>query len=266
MTDILIYEHPLSPYAQKVKIALLEKDVPFEVRMPDGIGSGAAEDQFIASSPRMEVPSFVQGDIKLFDSTVILEYIEDAFPDPPMLPDSPLARARVRMLEETMDTHFEAITWGLGEIRFFGRAKGDLAEKLEAAAAEQISGWYAWLTKVLGDQDWFNGDDFGWGDLSVVPYLNGATGLGHPPTGKLADWLVRVNQRPSVQTCARAAAAVAFDGPNTNIEALQGAVAAGLFKREYRDHRLEWMIKSGGLEVVEAGLAQNNIRFTDVFR
>ena len=43
------------------------------------------------------------------------------------------------------------------------------------------------------------------------------------------------------------------------------ALAAGLFKREYRDHRLEWMIKSGGLEVVQAGLEHDNIRFTGVF-
>jgi len=265
MESIVIYEHPLSPYAQKVKIALLEKGVPFDARMPEGIGSGTSEDQFAASSPRMEVPSFVQGDIKLFDSTVILEYIEDAYPEPPLLPAAAIDRARVRMLEETMDTHFEAITWGLGEIRYFGRADGTLAEKLEAAAAEQLSGWYRWLTKALGDHDWFNGDTFGWGDLVVVPYLNGSAALGHSPTGKLANWLARTNQRESVRICAEASAAAAFDGPNTDLEALKGAVAAGLFKREYRDHRLEWMIKSGGVEVVEAGLKHNNIRFTEVF-
>ncbi|MBT6569113.1 MAG: glutathione S-transferase family protein, partial [Gammaproteobacteria bacterium] len=42
-------------------------------------------------------------------------------------------------------------------------------------------------------------------------------------------------------------------------------VASGVFKREYRDHRLEWMIKSGGISVVLDGLDRNNIRFTDVF-
>tara|TARA_R110002110_G_scaffold141601_5_gene329538 strand:- start:915 stop:1715 length:801 start_codon:yes stop_codon:yes gene_type:complete len=265
METILIYEHPLSPYAQKVKIALLEKSVPFEARMPDGIGSGTSEDQFSASSPRMEVPSLVQGEIKLFDSTVILEYIEDAFPEPPLLPAAAVDRARVRMLEDTMDTHFEAITWGLGEVRYFGRAEGALAETLEAAAAEQIAGWYVWLEKFLVDRDWFNGDSFGWGDLCVVPYLNGAAGLGHPPSGKLANWLARANQRDSVKTCAEAAAAASFDSPNTDLEALKGAVSAGLFKREYRDHRLEWMIKSGGFKVVESGLKNDNIRFTSVF-
>jgi glutathione S-transferase/RNA polymerase-associated protein len=43
-------------------------------------------------------------------------------------------------------------------------------------------------------------------------------------------------------------------------------VEKGLFKREYRDHRLEWMIKSGGLDVVLKGLERDNIRFTPNFR
>lgn len=265
MEPILIYEHPLSPYAQKVKIALYEKDVMFELRLPEGVGSGIAEDDFAASSPRMEVPSLVQGDIKIFDSTVILEYIEDAYPEPPLLPASPAERARVRMLEDTMDTHVEAITWGLSEIRYFGRAEGALAATIEAETAKQIAGWYAWLTGELGSREWFNGAEFGWGDLSVVPYMNGLVGFGFSPHGKLLDWLDRVNARDSVRKCRGAAAAAAFDGPNMDLSALKGALASGAFKREYRDHRLEWMIKSGGLEVVAAGLENDNIRFTKVF-
>ncbi|MEP0203085.1 MAG: glutathione S-transferase family protein [Halioglobus sp.] len=265
METILIYEHPLSPYAQKVKIALYEKGIPFELRTPEGMGTGSGEADFVASSPRMEVPSFVQGDIRIFDSTVILEYIEDVFEQPRLLPQLPLERARVRMLEEVMDTHVEAILWGLAEIRFFGRAQGSLAATIEAAATDQIAGWYAWLTKQLGDANWFNGAQFGWGDVSVVPYVNGLAGYGFPPSESLSDWLTRVNERDSVRRCQESAMASAFDGPNMDIEAIKAALAAGLFKREYRDHRLEWMIKSGGLEVVQAGLEQDNIRFTKVF-
>jgi hypothetical protein len=42
-----------------------------------------------------------------------------------------------------------------------------------------------------------------------------------------------------------------------------GAVQSGVFKREYRDHRLEWMIRSGGLDVVLEGIKNNNIRFSN---
>jgi glutathione S-transferase len=263
---ITLYDHPLSPYGQKVKIALLEKEIEFESRLPEGLGSGANIDDFLAASPRGEVPALIEGDdVRLFDSSVILEYLEDRWPEPSLLPASPLARSRVRMLEDTMDTHFEAITWGLSEIRYFGRAEGELAQTIEAAAATQIEGWFAWLSSQLGEQQWFNGDNFGWGDLCVVPFLNGTSGFGFNPTGHLGDWLKRTNERASVTACREAAAAMAFDGPTTNLEQLKQALESGLFKREYRDHRLEWMIKSGGLSVVESGLKSKNIRFTDVF-
>ncbi len=263
---LTLFDHPLSPYGQKVKIALLEKDVPFEAPVPDGIGSGASLDDFRAASPRGEVPALIEGDdVRLFDSTVILEYIEDRWPEPALLPKEPLERARVRMIEDAMDTHFEAINWGLAEIRFFGRADGELAGAIEANAARQITGWYAWLTGQLGERDWFNGADFGYGDIAVVALLNAAERFGFAASGPLADWLVRVNERDSVARVREAAELAAFDGPNSNIEALQAAVTQGLFKREYRDHRLEWMIKSGGIDVVVDGLKNDNIRFTDVF-
>ncbi len=263
---ILIYDHPLSPYGQKVKIALLEKGIEFESRLPDGLGSGVSANDLRRASPRGEVPAFVDGeDIRIFDSSVILEYIEDRWPQPALLPPAPLARAKVRMLEDTMDTHFEAITWGLSEVRYFGRAQGALAQALEDAAAEQLEGWFNWLSDQLGHQTWFNGDSFGWGDLCVVPFVNGAAGFGHKPSGRLGEWLDQVNARTSVTACREAAEAVAFDGPTTDLEQLKQALDAGLFKREYRDHRLEWMIKSGGLSVVDAGIAKANIRFTDVF-
>ena len=267
MTDLIVYDHPLSPYGQKVKIALLEKGVPFDARMPDAIGSGATAGEFAAASPRGEVPALIDGDVAVFDSTIILEYIEDRWPEPPLLPAEPAERARVRMLEDAMDTHFEAITWGLSEIAYFGRATGELAETMRARAAAQIGGWYQWLEGELEGREWFSGAGFGWGDLSVVPFVNGAVGFGHVPGAgsRLAEWLERANARPSVASCAEAAAAVGFDSEAVSLDAVKDAMDQGLFKREYRDHRLEWMIKSGGLAVVEAGLEKKNIRFIEPF-
>ena len=86
-----------------------------------------------------------------------------------------------------------------------------------------------------------------------------------PPAGsKLAEWLARAVDRPSVAQTLAEAQAVAANGA-ANLEAVRQAVAAGLFKRQYRDHRLEWMIKSGGLQVVLDGLAKDNIRFSPEF-
>jgi glutathione S-transferase/RNA polymerase-associated protein len=262
---ITLYDHPLSPYAQKVKIALREKGLAYEAPMPGGLGAGGAAGPFVEASPRAEVPALVDGDVRVFDSTIILEYLDDAYPEPAMRPASAGERARVRMLEEVMDTHFEAINWGLSEIRWFRRAEGAQAEAMFVAARQQTEGFFAWLEKQLGDREWFNGETFGWGDLSVVPYLNGSVGHGVPPANgsRLAAWLARANARPSVAACVADIAALNASGATMpNVAEL---VEKGLFKREYRDHRLEWMIKSGGVDVVLKGLERDNIRFAPAF-
>jgi glutathione S-transferase/RNA polymerase-associated protein len=266
-TDITLYDHPLSPYGQKVKIALREKGVAFRTVMPDGMGAGGAVGAFVVANPRAEVPTLVHGDLAIFDSTVILEYIEDRWPSPPLLPAGAAERARVRMLEEVMDTHFEPINWAMGEINWFKRAEGPLAETLKTRAADQTAGFFSWLERQLGDCPWFNGEAFGWGDLAVVPYVNGARGVGHGPSAgsRLEAWLERANARPSVAATVDDIRAMNARAPNAGMPDVASLVERGLFKREYRDHRLEWMIKSGGVEVVLKGLERGNIRFTPDF-
>ncbi len=75
----------------------------------------------------------------------------------------------------------------------------------------------------------------------------------------MGQWLERVNERPNVALTQTEAVAAELD-PAT----MQAALAAG-FQREYRDHRLEWMVQAGGLEIVAAGLLANNIRFNKAF-
>lgn len=255
-----LYEHPLSPYAQKVKIALYEKGIPFEAVVPDIFGGSDLD--FVASSPRREVPSLIDGDTTVFDSTIILEYLEDKWPQPAMLPATPAERARVRMLEELCDTYYEAINWGLAEIRVFGRAKGALAEQMTARAGEQTAKMHQRLERDLGARAYFNGASFGWGDLSVYPYVAGSAGQGFPPPAgsKLAAWLGRVSERDSTRKCAAAALEALASFQN-----LGPIVEQGLFVREYRDHRLEWMLRSGGRQIVLDGMTKGNIRFSVEF-
>jgi glutathione S-transferase len=253
---IKLYEHPLSPYAQKVKIALYEKDIQFEAVTPNLLGSDPA---FEAASPRREVPCLVDGGLEVFDSTIILEYVEDKWPKPPLLPAAPAERARVRMIEELCDTYYEAVNWGLLEVRFFGRASGALAQRLIARGGEQIAGVHARLERDLGARPWFNGEAFGWGDLSVIPYLSTSAifGFKPPARSRLEAWNDRVRQRPSVARCLREAAAAM-----PALEQASSLVQSGSFLREYRDHRLEWMMRSGGVEIVLDGMAKKNVRYS----
>ena len=257
---IVLYEHPLSPYAQKIKIALREKELDFEVRTPPGLGAGQEDPELAAASPRGEVPALIHGNTTIFDSTIILDYLEEAFPTPPLLPESPARRARSRQIEEVMDTHYEAINWGLSEIRYFRRATGQLAQTLTAAASDQTRRFQQWLEDLLGEDPWFEGETFGRTDLCVVPYLVGseAWALGPEPDTKLGIWLTRARERVAV--------ALTLDEASAAAAVMLGAakmVKSGRMKRQYRDHRLEWMIRNGGLEVVTRGLEAGDIRFTD---
>ncbi len=256
---MLLYEHPLSSYAQKVKMALREKDLAFDVETPAALGSGKSAGPFAAASVRMEVPALIDGDTRIFDSTIILEYIEDKWPSPPLLPRDPAARAEARMIEDVCDTLYEAVNWGLSEIRWFKRAEGEQAEKMRATAVRQTAELQAWLSEKLGGRDWFNGESFGWADISVAPYVNRSFhyGTGTPAGSALAKWRERISQRPSV-----AATFKEFEAAAANMGDGAARLASGAIRREYRDHRLEWMMKSGGVQIVLDGLAKDNIRFT----
>jgi glutathione S-transferase len=256
---VILYEHPFSPYAQKCRIALAEKGIAFELRMPEGFGTGATRDQgFIEQNPRHEVPVLVDGETRIFDSTIILEYIEDKWPEPPLLPQDPAERARLRMLEDVMDTQYEAINWGILEMRGFRRGDGGLREEILARAAAQTAKLQAWLERALGARPWFSGDRFGWGDVAVAPHVNISAGYGHGPSpgSALADWLARANARPSVSACL--VASEMFRDAD-----FSPFLASGRFKRQYRDHRLEWMMRSGGLPIVLEGLEKKTIRFSN---
>lgn len=256
---LLLFDHPLSPYAQKVRMLLREKGLAFAVTIPDALGSGE-DTGYSTHNPRLEVPALQVAGRTLFDSTVICEYLEDAHPRPALRPADPLDRARARTIEDVCDTHYEAVTWGLGEMAFFGRAL-DRDEALRAAAARELAALNSWLETQLSPRGWLVGESFGWADLAAAAFVNMAQLLGAGPAkgSRLDTWLDRAASRQSVAaTIAEAACAVA------GMKHYAGLMAAGNFRRQFRDHRLEWMIRAGGIDVVSEGLKRGNVRFTDL--
>ena len=81
-------------------------------------------------------------------------------------------------------------------------------------------------------------------------------GMGPAAGSALAIWYARLRERPSV-----ADTFAEFDAVAARMGEMAGAYAAGERRREYRDHGLEWTVKSGGIDVVLAGLRDNTIRF-----
>lgn len=257
---MILYEHPFSPYAQKIKIALREKALSFEAITPPDLGSGNQSDLINSFGPRREVPTLVIDGMNIFDSTIILDYLEEKYPDPSLMPANPADRVKARTIEDICDTHFEAITWGLNEVRFFGRGTGGLADELRQQAVIQTGHFYAWLTAELGDRDWLVGTTFGRADIAAIPMVAAVTVHGIPPeaNSSLAKWMARAEERASVaKTIEESLAVVPL------LETMQEDLGDSPFKRHYRDHRLEWMVRSGGLQVLVDGLGKGDIRFTD---
>ena len=256
---LTLYEHPLSAYAMKVKMALNEKGLEYQALVPDGLPTGTASGAFVEANPRAEVPALIDGDVKVFDSTIILEYLEDKWPEPPLLPEGPAQRARVRMIEDVMDSLYEPNNWGVMEVTRFKRASGAVADRLVGYAKSNIDQLQHWLDGQLGSDPWFNGARFGWGDIACAPYLNRSAAYGYtPPAGsRLAAWLTRVNERPSVARVLAQLREVLVKLPD-----FAALLAQGKIKRQYRDHRLEWMIAGGGLSVVQEGIEKATIRFS----
>jgi glutathione S-transferase len=260
--ELFLWDHPVSPYAQKVRIALKEKNIPFSFETPKGLGTGnlaVTDPSFSDRNHRIEVPTLIDGDLKIFDSTVILEYIEDKYPEVPLRPAHPKERAKARMIEDVCDSQYEAINWAMGEVQSFKRAEGEKAARMREEATHQTKQLHVWLTSQLGDAKWFGGENFGWADICVWPFVNGSVSfkLGPESGTPLRKWYDQAKERRSVESVLEESKA-AMIGFATAANRLN----SGLMRREYRDHRLEWMVKSGGIDIVVHGLEKENIRFS----
>lgn len=258
MSEVVVFEHPLSPYVQSVKIALREKGVEFRKVLPTGIG-GQTPEEFRAISPRSEVPAFVHKNATLFETPVILEYINDTWPSPPFFPKDPARKANGLLAANVALTQYEALMWAVAEINIFKRAEGDTAQKLIANIQKIATELQGWLEKKLGDSPYFSGSEFGYADLCIAPIINSSIGCGlGPKDTTLSAWLDRVKERPSVRTT--------FDEARVGFAQMssQGDISRrpATFKREYRDHRLDLMVRIGGIQVVVDGLRKDNIRFS----
>jgi glutathione S-transferase len=188
-----LISHKLCPYVQRAVIALTEKGVAFE-RID--IDLAHKPDWFLAISPLGKTPVLMVGEVPIFESAVILEYLEETQPKP-LHPADPLARAE----------HRGWIEFGsavLGDIAGFYAAKDEATFKAKSAQLEQK---FARLEARIKAAPWFDGESFSLVDAVFGPVFRyfdvfDATAdfgiLSGKP--KLARWRNSLAARPSVLT------------------------------------------------------------------
>jgi len=234
---ITLFDDVFSPYARKVRIALYEKDVPFErVRALHG---DCNRTDFLHVNPRAEVPALIDGAFALYDSTIICEYLEDSHPEPALYPREARARAKCRMIEDLADTQLDAAVYTSSVVEF-GRGQADPA--MHQAAHADTMRLYDELEGLLGAGPFFC-ESYSLADIAVVPHVMTATFLGfgldaerHP---ELVRWMGCVQERP----------ALVRDNADV-METLQrlqsqGGQAFDPYRVQWRSDRLEWVIKNG---------------------
>jgi glutathione S-transferase len=197
-----LYSGPLSLFTAKVRIALAEKGVEYElVSVPFGRAQGyqPKHPDVVALNPKAQVPVLVDGELALYDSTVILEYLEDRVPTPPLHPRDVVARARCRQLEAAADEILFPFVFELIQEVFYQPARGRDEARI-ARARESIARHYDDLEAKLGDRT-FLCDAFSVADVGYFLTITFATSLGAPLAdrhARLRAWYERVLGRPSV--------------------------------------------------------------------
>lgn len=201
-----IFSGPLSMFGAKVEIAAGEKAIAFELVMVpfDPVrGYQPKHADVLRINPKRQVPVLIDGDLELFDSTQIFEYLEDLKPSPALWPSQPAARALARQLEHRSDEiYFPHI------IRLMGleETPDDPAAQAARDAAAQ---YYRDMELTLAGREFLAGA-FSFADIAFyMAQLFGAR-KGAPMTSEtpnLLTWRARMTARPAVRKVAGAMAA-----------------------------------------------------------
>jgi glutathione S-transferase len=201
-----LYSGPLSLFSRKVEIVLGEKGLAFEREMvpfTQAKGYSPKHPAVLAANPKAQVPVLVDGDLTLFDSTIIAEYLEEAYPEPPLFPREAKARARCRLLE----LYGDEILFAPVRHLLYRTEPPHPDPRLQALREEEgrqadaaIRVQYSDLQDQLGERQYFCGA-FSVADIALFMTVLFALRLkgpgldGHPA---LAAWHARIRARPAV--------------------------------------------------------------------
>lgn len=232
MTQVTLYHGLASTCSKKVRIALYEKGVDFESRLLDLQNFEQHTPEFLAINPNGVVPALVHDGRSVIESSVIAEYVDEAFGGPPLSPADPLLRARMRLwirfsdeaaypavmaptwqymrhraaqkLAEGGDALLEHVPSAERRERWSQMAKGGYTEAEIAAAVERMRKCLDRIDEQLGQTQWLAGEAFSLADAAVLPFAVRIRNLRpdlltQAARPRVHDWLDRAYKRPAVR-------------------------------------------------------------------
>ena len=222
----------MSPCAQKVRIVLAEKGLDWEAHPIDLQNKENLEPWYLSLNPLGVVPTLVHDDKVIIESSIICEYLEDAFPQIPLRPTSPYARFKMRLWLKHIDNKLHpscgALQWPLvmrstllkkspeeqqeiinkiPEEPRRERQRRLLAMGLDApdikGAVKVYQDTFKMIEEAMKDENWLSGNEFGIADCAMAPYFQTIDQFGwlklldaYPST---KSWYTRVSSRDSYQ-------------------------------------------------------------------
>ncbi|HVM56405.1 MAG TPA: glutathione S-transferase family protein [Gaiellaceae bacterium] len=193
MSALVLYDAPRCPYCARVRIVLAEKGIEYEVVEIDLADRPA---WIYEKNPTGRVPVIEEDGWALPESAVIMEYLEERYPEPALLAADPADRALARLRifrQDELTSPYYALR----------RGEDGARERLDAALAR--------LDGMLDAAPWLGGREYGLADIASVPWLLRARDLLRvelDPYPAVLDWLERLEQRPAV--AAESAVVAAF--------------------------------------------------------
>jgi RNA polymerase-associated protein len=153
-----LYSSDLDVHSHRVRIVLAEKDVTVDILT---VNPNELPEDLIHLNPYNTLPTLVDRDLALYQSHIIMEYLDERFPHPPLLPVYPVARAKSRLMMYRIEQDWYSLVQ---------RIEGSNKKDAEAARKELQESLIR-LAPVFGDSPYFLSDEFSLVDCCIVPLL-----------------------------------------------------------------------------------------------
>ena len=202
MQTLTLCGFPISNYYNKVKLALLEKNVAFTEEI---VMTKSTDEAVLGASPLAKVPFLRTPQGGLCESQPMLDYIEAAYPQPPLLPADPFAAAKVRELITFIDWHLEMVARELYSQAFFG---GTVSDDVKTRVRTQLEKNIAAFKRLVKFAPYAAGDSFTQADCAAfasLPVVGMATRAVYGEDLLLAagveykHYIKMISERPSAQ-------------------------------------------------------------------